>query len=56
MKCPDCGYDPIIDDTFSWEPTDEDLLDCFEVCGCDEGHVMCPKCAWEFRVLGEEGQ
>jgi len=38
--CPDCGY--------SWDHIG-DPLDVFEIGGCCDGFIMCPKCVCEFR-------
>ncbi len=60
MRCPSCDYSPREDlatkpvqarPAYRWlEPEClDDELDLFEVAGCDEGCIMCPACAFEFR-------
>lgn len=49
--CPECKFTPLRDA----EPLDdidtyEDVIDYFEICGCDDGNLMCPRCAKEFAV------
>lgn len=55
IRCPGCDYSPIDEARYTgplqntMPTTREELLDCFEVVGCDDGHVMCPKCVMEFN-------
>ncbi len=66
--CPDCGYSPLNEPRYILQDCKtmaesakrftpflepKEPLDYFEVCGADEGNVICPVCSFEFRPLSE---
>jgi len=57
LVCPECGYKPPLEEELppavsmsDYSPATHgyDPLDFFEVGGCDEGNIMCPRCCKEF--------
>lgn len=46
ISCPSCGYSPSEEDPGG----PEEWLDFFEVLGCREEFVMCPRCATHIRI------
>lgn len=54
VRCPSCRYSPVEHarerpDTDAPRTRDE-VLDCYEVGGADDGCVFCPECACEFNT------
>ena len=58
IRCPSCGFSPCEEARYTRHtsiPRDQDdVLDCFDVVGCDDGNIMCQECACEFaKPLGD---
>jgi hypothetical protein len=60
IRCPGCGYSPVqsaitdpklMSDIMRYPvcETQDDVLDCFDVLGADEGNLICLECAREFN-------